>query len=509
MKKINGLVKTALFILVAGSFLACSNDGGDSSSEVTPEETSQQTSEVNEEEDFSVTFEALDSASYKEKWTSISADFEQISMNPGKDITEMNYAWYSKTADQAKMRFATSEADLASATVIEGTCQEYKSMTIDEESVLFYANKVTVTELSEDTRYYYQYLCNGEWSEARSFKTGSSSDFSFFYIGDPQIGASSSSNLSEDFTTDETVYYSARYDSYNWDNVLISAYNNHPEVDFIVSAGDQINATRDNDLQEVEYAGFLSAQVLSALPLASTIGNHDAKYANYQNHFNTPNAYTEEEDASAAGYDYYYTYGNALFIVLNTNNYNVASHTALIQKAVEENPDMTWRIVTFHQDIYGSGPHSTSDGIILRTQITTLMDEYDIDVVLQGHDHTYSRTHMLTSDGESHTSYDKSADTRSDEFQADNLCYTIAEDVSETNTVTDPEGILYMESNSASGSKYYNLVTTQQDYIAERSQTQTPTYSVINIKGNTFTINTYDYESGEKIDEEFKIVKTK
>ena len=38
------------------------------------------------------------------------------------------------------------------------------------------------------------------------------------------------------------------------------------------------------------------------------------------------------------------------------------------------------------------------------------------------------------------------------------------------NTVTDPQGILYMTANSASGSKYYELVSTQQDYIAARSQ---------------------------------------
>ena len=29
---------------------------------------------------------------------------------------------------------------------------------------------------------------------------------------------------------------------------------------------------------------------------------------------------------TAAGGDYYYSYGDGLFIVLNTNNYNVAEH---------------------------------------------------------------------------------------------------------------------------------------------------------------------------------------
>ena len=39
------------------------------------------------------------------------------------------------------------------------------------------------------------------------------------------------------------------------------------------------------------------------------------------------------------------------------------------------------------------------------TQLTPLMDKYKIDVVMQGHDHTYSRTFQLEGDGKDHTSY--------------------------------------------------------------------------------------------------------
>ena len=67
----------------------------------------------------------------------------------------------------------------------------------------------------------------------------------------------------------------------------------------------------------------------------------------------------------------------------------------------------------FHQDIYGSGyDHSDSDGIVLRTQLTPVIDKYDIDAVLQGHDHTYSRTYQLTSDGNTnHGEYTKAPKT--------------------------------------------------------------------------------------------------
>ena len=83
-----------------------------------------------------------------------------------------------------------------------------------------------------------------------------------------------------------------------------------------------------------------------------------------------------------------------------------------MRKAIKENPNVKWKVVMFHQDIYGSGyDHSDSDGMVLRTQLTPLMDKYDIDVVLQGHDHTYSRTYQLQSDGQAHDKFAKTENT--------------------------------------------------------------------------------------------------
>lgn len=455
---------------------------------------------------------------YKKKWENIKGDYEQISLTPGADATKMNYAWYSRSATDAAIRVSLSP-DMTNTnggaetntytddtTTIKGTSSAYK--TIDDE--LYYANKVTVSDLKENTTYYYQYLCDGVWSDTYHFTTGSTDNFSILYVGDPQIGASKGQTPSESDTA-QTASIAARNDAYSWDTTLTAAMSDHPEIDWVISAGDQINNTNDDNGQEIEYAGFLSADELTSLPIAPTIGNHDSKYANFQNHFNVANPYTDEENATPAGNDYYYSYGNALFIVLNTNNYNVASHEKLINKAILSNPNATWKVVTFHQDIYGSGKdHSDSDGIILRTQLTTLMDKYDIDVVLQGHDHTYSRSYMLTSDGQAHTSYDSTAlkdatEAQLAEFQKQNLCYSIADKTQ--GTVNNPNGVLYMEANSSTGSKYYNLISTQQDYIAARSQTWTPTYSVIDITKDSFTITTYDVNTGKALDDAFTITK--
>lgn len=468
---------------------------------------------------------------WKTKWETIKTDYEKVSMVPGADATKMNYAWYSKTADEAKIRISTN-VDMSKTTEADGsntysenykeftgTSKEYKKI----DDVTYYANKVTITELKENTTYYYQCLVDGKWTSVKKFKTGDTSNFSFLYVGDPQIGASKGQTPTESSEA-QSADIAARNDAFSWNKTLTAAISEHSDVDFIVSAGDQINNTGDDNGQEREYAGFLSADVLSNVPVASTIGNHDSKFANYQNHFNVPNAYTKEQNATPAGNDYYYTYGDVLFIVLNTNNYNCADHEALIKKAEQAAPNAKWKIVTFHHDIYGSGyDHSDSDGIVLRTQLTTLLDKYDIDVVLQGHDHTYSRSYMLTSDGNTHTAYtkdnvkdeylnvkdgktdDSAALSSKQEYLNQNLCYKIVDKTQ--GTINNPEGVLYMEANSATGSKYYNLISTQQDYIAERSQTWTPTYSVVNVTSDSFTINTYDVNTGDKIDNSFTITK--
>ena len=468
---------------------------------------------------------------WKTKWETIKTDYEKVSMVPGADATKMNYAWYSKTADEAKIRISTN-VDMSKTTEADGSntySENYKEFTGTSKEykkigdVTYYANKVTITELKENTTYYYQCLVDGKWTSVKKFKTGDTSNFSFLYVGDPQIGASKGQTPTESSEA-QSADIAARNDAFSWNKTLTAAISEHSDVDFIVSAGDQINNTGDDNGQEREYAGFLSADVLSNVPVAPTIGNHDSKFANYQNHFNVPNAYTEEQNATPAGNDYYYTYGDVLFIVLNTNNYNCADHEALIKKAEQAAPNAKWKIVTFHHDIYGSGyDHSDSDGIVLRTQLTTLLDKYDIDVVLQGHDHTYSRSYMLTSDGNTHTAYtkdnvkdeylnvkdgktdDSAALSSKQEYLNQNLCYKIVDKTQ--GTINNPEGVLYMEANSATGSKYYNLISTQQDYIAERSQTWTPTYSVVNVTSDSFTINTYDVNTGDKIDNSFTITK--
>lgn len=475
---------------------------------------------------------------WKADWEEMAADFTKVSLTPGTDETKLNFAWYSKLIPGQEntpvVWFGTDKKNLRE---FKGTVQNVETKYTD--GTAYVSNYVTVTGIKADTTYYYTVERNGVQQEVRSYTTGDFSNVKMLFVGDPQIGASKGQPQGGDklVATNGVANTAARNDSYAWDRTLDIAYSANPDVNFIISAGDQVNKT--GKAKEEEYAGYLGASALQYLPVATTIGNHDSLNPDYKYHFNNPN--TTDNGLTQAGGDYYYSYGEGLFIVLNTNNYNCAEHEETVKEAIASDPGAKWRVVTFHQDIYGTGlDHSDTDGMILRTQLTPIFDKYDIDVALQGHDHTYSRSKLLYGDGQTHGSYEfrlneKGTDYDWDNaynvvtsekipldaskadaagaaskkaFTEDNNCYTIESTTG--NTVTNPKGTLYISANSASGSKYYELIASKQDYIAARSQNWLPSYSVINMSATSFSIETYQITNGgtiEKIDDTFTIIK--
>lgn len=83
-------------------------------------------------------------------------------------------------------------------------------------------------------------------------------------------------------------------------------------------------------------------------------------------------------------------------MILNTQDTNVEEHRQFIESTVAANTDCKWKIVTLHQDIYGSAEHSNEPEITnLRYSLVPVFEQNDIDLVLAGHDHAYSRTKML------------------------------------------------------------------------------------------------------------------
>lgn len=467
-----------------------------------------------------------------ERWEIIKTDWTQLSLTPGADATQLNFVWYSVIGEENPIVKVSKNYDMSDAKIFEGN----QSSAVPG----YVSNKVTVTGLEENSKYYYSYGTNDNWSEAIEFKTQSTNKFGFILVGDPQIG-SSAGNIATGETTEQGQDNATRNDTFNWNNTINKALSLMPNASFILSAGDQIQSRNKKANQtealeytgnEVEYAGYLSADALSSLPVATSLGNHDAVSGNYSYHFNNPNASSlgaMSSLGSGINGDYYYRYGNTLFIMLNTNNTNTAEHEALMKEAIAVNEDATWRVVTLHQDIYGSAEHSNEPAIAeLRYKLVPIFEENNVDIVLTGHDHAYARTQILKggklSEGLSLMDEDKFDEIAEEEYKSgilsndeEYLSYlstiedkdAVVNDLSvRGNNISNPDGILYITAGSSTGSKYYNNLARQQAYIANRWQEYAPTFSTINIDDVSLSISTYRTDTMEKIDETVTLVKS-
>lgn len=409
-----------------------------------------------------------------------SYDSSRIILTPGKTAKDLGFAWYSQKKGEPAVKIGKKE-DLSDAQEFKGTATEINRP--NQKNTYKASNKVTVEGLfEENTTYYYSYtddVKNPNWSEVQSYTTKKTTNFQTILVGDPQIGASGSQGQG---TADDI---NIAVDTFNWNKTLEQAKITAPNASFILSAGDQIDyagtdSSDGKNVRESEYAGFTYPALLRMLPLATTIGNHESKGTDYKYHYNNPNS-EDGLGSTNSGSDYYFSYGNVLFISLNSNNRNTVEHRELLKKAVESNPDVKWKVVMFHHDIYGSGqPHSDTDGANLRALFAPLMDEFGIDMCLTGHDHSYARSYLMA-DGTA-IQYDDSV-------------------------AINPEGTLYIAAGSASGSKFYKLATTKQYYIAERSNTQIPTFSTIDFSDESIVIKTYDY-NGNKYADDYTLYKT-
>ncbi|OIK13048.1 hypothetical protein BIV60_15330 [Bacillus sp. MUM 116] len=393
---------------------------------------------------------------------------KDIALNPGSNESELRFTWYSTVnPDKAIVQMAKksdmtgNEFPADKAVTFTGTASPAATVG----TTAYYSNKVTVTSLEPSTQYVYRVGDgkNGDWSPVYNYATQRTDQFSIIFVGDPQIGASGS----------------VPNDQAGWTNTLNKAVDKFPNLSYIMSAGDQVNTATN----EAQYDAFMSPDVLRSLPLASVVGNHDTS-VNYKYHFNQPNESTKYGVTNASG-DYYYTYGDALFMVLNTNNTDGAAHVQFMKETAAKVPSAKWKFVTFHHDIYGAGPHSTESLITnLRAALFPTFDELNVDVIFMGHDHSYVRTYVM----------------KGDIPQKNQL-------IDNQGRVVNPTGSMYITANSASGSKYYELKPTPEIYSEVRSQLKVPTFSTINVNKYSVSVDTFRTDTMEKVDT-WSMVKT-
>ena len=282
--------------------------------------------------------------------------------------------------------------------------------------------------LQEDTAYSYRVGTAGAWSGTYAFKTQKfSGAFDFLFFGDPQIG--SSGNVPKDGA--------------GWADTLNVSLAANPKAELLVSGGDQVETANT----ESQWDAFLGSDKLRQYPWAATIGNHDVGGKAYDQHFWTPNTdrsapFYSGSQATQSGGDYWYVYKNTLFIHLNSNAYATGKDAAHVQYITDvvnaHGAEAKYTVLVFHHAIYSPAAHANDgDNKQRRLDFPTAFSNLGVDLVLAGHDHSYSRSYALKNGQKANA----------------------AEQPGAAQVATGPGGVIYVTGNSASGSKYYDLST--------------------------------------------------
>ena len=229
--------------------------------------------------------------------------------------------------------------------------------------------------LLPETLYAYRVGDGANWSEWFQFRTASRQrkPFSFIYFGDAQREVKS-----------------------QWSRVIRQAYKHASDARFIVHAGDLIDR-HNRDAQWGEWfnaGGWLNGM----LPSIAAAGNHE--YGSDEDggrhlstHWRPQFALPAHGPEGLEETVYYVDYQGVRIVVLNTNE-QLEKPGAWLDGVLADNPQH-WTVLTFHHPIFSAA--AGRDNADLRALWMPIIDRHEVDLVLQGHDHTYGRTRNVRS----------------------------------------------------------------------------------------------------------------
>lgn len=233
--------------------------------------------------------------------------------------------------------------------------------------------EVIVSDLKPSTTYAYRVGNTTYKSEWYHFKTQSEipAPLSFLYVGDAQ-----------------------NYILELWSRVIRTAYQTAPYADFFIHAGDLVNDAHSETQWNEWFAagGFIHSQI----PTIATPGNHEyrglkkenpkkdrALSMQWKNQFSFPANGPKDLLETC----YYVDYPNLRVIALNSNR-NIEQQASWLELVLANNPKK-WTVVTYHHPVFSAS--KGRDNKRLRQYWQPLFEKYQVDLALQGHDHSYAR----------------------------------------------------------------------------------------------------------------------
>jgi len=371
-----------------------------------------------------------------EKWLS---DWDERAERSGK-------IWQSPGENENDRVFTWLSSDTGNTFTYSNGVSKF-TLTADSTITVYgVVNNIKLSGLN-DGEYKYSYTADGVTYSGKKFSIDTKTEsFTALFCSDPQLGRSGDNSLK-----------AVQDDTYGWERTLEGAMKNGAEL--ILCGGDQVN----DGFSSLQYNAFFSPDTLSALPLAPTAGNHDFYSARFSTYFG-------DTGVDMIGNDYYFSFGDALFIVLDSNNILAPIHKNTISQAVNAYPDARWRVMMLHHGAYSAGADEFTNKICT-SMLKGYFDDFGIDLVLSGHNHFYSRTYPIY------------------------------------NGQISSLGTVFFEAGSASGGKCSSYDTSGSEYIVHSVDLSEASYSLLTFEEDHIVINSYLTDSGEIFDS-FTVVNT-
>jgi 3',5'-cyclic AMP phosphodiesterase CpdA len=238
-------------------------------------------------------------------------------------------------------------------------------------------HSAVLSGLQPDTLYAYRVSGGeGRWSEWFQVRTAPiSGPVSFLYLGDAQNGILS-----------------------HWARTIRAAYAKAPDARFIIHAGDLVNeGSRDFEwAQWFKAVGFIHGMI-PAVPVA---GNHEYSRVGgdpalaqrmlsilWRPQFTLPADPSLPEELRESVYSVRYSDDLEVF-VLDTNAPDIAMQARWLDERLTAS-SARWRVATFHHPLFSSA--GDRDSPRQREPLLPVFRKHSVDLVLQGHDHTYAR----------------------------------------------------------------------------------------------------------------------
>ena len=233
--------------------------------------------------------------------------------------------------------------------------------------------EVQIDKLIPNTIYAYRVGNFHFKSEWHHFKTANDqiSPISFLYVGDAQ-----------------------NYILELWSRVIRNAYKTAPDADFFIHAGDLV----DKGHEEIDWNEWFAAGgfIHSEIPAIAVPGNHEYQYLDgitsseereLSVQWNAQFGFPKNGPKGLEKTCYYIDYPDLKIIALNSN-IAIRRQAKWLREVLKKN-NKKWTVVTYHHPVFSAS--SGRDNPELRALWKPIFDEYQIDLALQGHDHTYAR----------------------------------------------------------------------------------------------------------------------